>query len=437
MPYAPLISKIRCHNPNRTKSGICNRNYLTYIGTREGVDLTDPEFEKHIQEQLIKSDLTNDADDSYMQSSAGNDLYVKYIAERPKSHGLFGNIDVADLTKVGNAMATMTRNGKNIYRGIVSLSEKDALNLGFDNKSAWMNYMKSVMPDIGNQFGISLQNLNWCAAVHMAKGHPHCHYMFWDASDKISSSFIHPSLQNKCRQLLSKEMFAAEYHQEIINKTTSRDNILSIGKDIMKESKSEIIHEYQAHLPGNMSDTLSQDFQKYFKELINSLPDSGRITYKLIPADLKEQVNHITLLLLSHPDLQKEVAKYYESTEKISEAASATGEQKQWSKNKAKIDLEKRIGNIILTTAKSIRQEFSKIDYQNERSAEFKEMQKEALVKYGCYSVFSNIFSSVMRQNQRSSWNTDKVYRSKSKENMIAHARMLKNHQGYNELEES
>lgn len=42
--HKPLVSKIRVHNPNKTKSRVCNRNYAIYIGTREGVDLTGERF---------------------------------------------------------------------------------------------------------------------------------------------------------------------------------------------------------------------------------------------------------------------------------------------------------------------------------------------------------------------------------------------------------
>ena len=436
MPYAPLISKIRCHNPNRSKSKVCNRNYLTYIGTREGVDLTEPEFEKRIQEQLITSEVSNDINDTYMHDVSGNDIYVKYIANRPRSHGLFGNIDVNNITKLSNQLADMTSHGKNIYRGIVSLTEKDALNLGFQEKSAWTNYMRSVMPDIGNQFGIKIENLSWCAAVHMEKGHPHCHYMFWDTSERIHSSYIHTSVQNRCRELLSKEMFRAERELEIRNKTLSRDFLLEFGKKEFASLKEVLTDEYQMNLPGKIGQKLSSEIEMKFSHLVEHLPASGRISYKLISPELKKEVDDITSLILSHPDARKAVNDYYNSTKNIAATLSRGKEQTSWSQNKAKLDLEKRIGNIILAAAKETKKEFSRIDYEN-RQNEFKEMQKNALIKNACQSTFMRAFFSLLRANHRqSSWNIDKKFRAHSKENMIAHAKLLKNSHGYDGQEQ-
>lgn len=61
--HAPLISKIRCHNPNKQKSRVCNRNYLIYIATREGVDLSDPlydqTFESEVSHMTLRQTLKN------------------------------------------------------------------------------------------------------------------------------------------------------------------------------------------------------------------------------------------------------------------------------------------------------------------------------------------------------------------------------------------
>ena len=41
MPHNILMSKIRCYNPNKSHAALKNLNYIVYIGTRPGVDLTD------------------------------------------------------------------------------------------------------------------------------------------------------------------------------------------------------------------------------------------------------------------------------------------------------------------------------------------------------------------------------------------------------------
>lgn len=133
MPHSPLMSKIRCPHPNRKSTRVRNRNYLMYIATREGVDLTDTSLDKNLAEQALSIE---NLDDENMSTEAANNIYVKYIAERPRSHGLFGssNVDVTDVKKLSNEMAELSKKGVNIYRGIVSLSGQDAIELGYDKK---------------------------------------------------------------------------------------------------------------------------------------------------------------------------------------------------------------------------------------------------------------------------------------------------------------
>lgn len=88
--HSALISKIRCNNPNRKSARIANRNHLTYIGTREGVDLS-PSDQAYTEKE--ESKVFKGSDDP---------TYLKYMAERPGSHGLFGNIDVRNI-KIGRA----------------------------------------------------------------------------------------------------------------------------------------------------------------------------------------------------------------------------------------------------------------------------------------------------------------------------------------------
>lgn len=163
MPHNILMSKIRCYNPNKSHSALKNLNYIIYIGTRPGVDLTDVQLDEltALTEENIKTD-----------EPSANDRYIHYIAKRQNSQGLFGNFEFTNITEVARNVRNMTDAGVNVYRGIVSLCEEDAIALGYTKKEAWVGYMNSVMNDVGNLFGIPVTSLKWCAAVHMEQGHP-------------------------------------------------------------------------------------------------------------------------------------------------------------------------------------------------------------------------------------------------------------------------
>ncbi|MCM1159887.1 MAG: relaxase MobL [Roseburia sp.] len=345
MPVKPLISKIRCPSPNKRGTIKRNINYVEYIATREGVDLTDIEGTREL-EQDIKSHY-----------ESGNDTYVKYIAERPNSNGLFGNIDTSDLKAVSRHLGDLSKEGRNIYRGIVSLSEEDALNLGYDQKQKWADYMRSVIPDVAKEFGIEISKLQWTAAVHMEKGHPHCHYMFWSTEDKISSPYIHKSKQSRIREFLSKEMFKEERALLVAEKEAKRELITQFGKRMLKEELQQLLTEKEsstASILGKVRKEHLEDFGKQLSRIADKLPESGRLDYKLLPPEAKEKVDDMVAKVLELPAMKKEYAAYLKAVENISKTYSPSDRHHKYNIDKADKDIRKRMANIILKSSKEV-----------------------------------------------------------------------------------
>lgn len=339
--HSALISKIRCNNPNRKSARIANRNHLTYIGTREGVDLS-PSDQAYTEKE--ESKVFKGSDDP---------TYLKYMAERPGSHGLFGNIDVRNINAVAKDISEMTAQGKAIYRGIVSLSGPDAQELGYTSKSNWELYMREVMPEIAAAFDIPVDKLAWSAAVHMEPTHPHCHYMFWRTDDKIQSSFIHTSLQNKCRELLSGRMFEDERKEQIIQKTTSRDFIMEYSKKVLEEAVNSL--STPSSVPGRLHTPELNKLSEELCKLISALPHSGRINYKFLSPELKELTDHISSQVFDHPDVRKKVKEYTDTVSEISKTYSPSPKHHNVNLDIARKDLYTRTGNIILKAAKKFR----------------------------------------------------------------------------------
>ena len=212
MPYRPLVSKIRVHNPNKVRASVANKNYVKYIATREGVALDDPE---NVDELMRMPGMEKvSLNEQFVHEKANNENYLRYIACRPRSHGLFGNIDTSDLNAVMKEVAEVSEQNRIVYRGVISLSEKDAEALNFKTSAAWNQYLRKVMPGLAKELGVS-SNHTWVAAFHGEQTHPHIHYELWDNCDRVKSSFIHTSTQKKCREFLSKEMFDSEYERMI------------------------------------------------------------------------------------------------------------------------------------------------------------------------------------------------------------------------------
>lgn len=145
--------------------------YLSYIGTRERVEiLPDDRPPTRKQEQLIKklvadfpdaktsdeymdyagkptkaraSTLISATVESHWDDMQNSDVYMKYIATRPRAerlgtHGLFGDEDHVDLN---TAMTELQKYKGNVWTHIISLSREDAVRYGYDHAEAWRNLL--------------------------------------------------------------------------------------------------------------------------------------------------------------------------------------------------------------------------------------------------------------------------------------------------------
>ena len=318
---SPVVSKIRCYNPNDKKSKERNREYLKYIATREGVDLTP-------------------------------------LDELKDGYPLFGNFDCKHIKNTAKTIENMTKQGINVYRGLVSLNEKDAISHGYDSKQYWADLLKKVMPDIAKEFDIPLEHLKWTAAVHMEKGHPHCHYMFWSSKPIIKDPFITIGTQNKCRELFSTEIFRQEREQLIIDKTAARDLIIDFGKNIMADEKEYLV---QRKIPGRFKKEETDTLAKLIVQLSDKLPDKGRLTYGFVPLEIKKEVDKISTYLFSMSAIKNEYQNYIQLNKDIMKTYSASKEKTKVKIEDAISDLNTRVGNQIIKTAKEFRNNRSQL----------------------------------------------------------------------------
>ena len=331
------MSKIRCYNPNKSHAALKNLNYIVYIGTRPGVDLTDVKLDELTA--ITEEDITPD-------EPSANSQYIYYIAKRQNSQGLFGNFEFNNITEVAHEVRDVTDAGVNVYRGIVSLSEEDAVALGYNQKDTWVKYMHSVMNDVGNSFGIPLTALKWCAAVHMEQGHPHCHYTFWRTDGKVMSSYIHVSKQNEIREFLSGQMFKAEREMFLPEKNQYRDATIGAARSFMNSLDIDF-----NHIPERITQQQLQHMSSDLIELVNSLPGRGSLKYKLLPPKCKILVDKVVEDVIQIPAVNKEYTAYMKAVSDISKTYSGSTNHQATNQTVADEDIRKRLANSILKSA--------------------------------------------------------------------------------------
>lgn len=355
MSYRPLISKIRVYNPNKQGSSSANRNYVQYIATRDGVslenvnsinDLLNVTNQVEINEELIYRE-TSDSD------------YVEYIARRPRSHGLFGNIDTDDLKEVSSQIYKKSQEGKIIYRGIISLGEKDAEALGYRNVEAWNQYLQKVMPDVAEKLGVSVADHTWVAAFHAEESHPHVHYMLWDNKDRIKSPFIHTATQQNIRNYLQEQMFDDAYERAVKQackeeleaiyavRNAERKFLLSETAAVLKDILYVPGVEYE-RLPSRPSKEYLRSIADEVQKLIADLPGRGSFKYQYMTPAVKEQVDRVLDRILDKSDIKASLQCYLQKVEEGQRLQGKTKSEIKIECMKAERDVRRRLGNKIL-----------------------------------------------------------------------------------------
>ena len=100
--------------------------------------------------------------------------YLEYMAERPRSHGLFSADGPADLEQT---MAEINAHAGPVWTFIYSLKREDAVRLGYDSAESWRKLLLAHQTELAQAMKISPQNFHWRAAFHDEKHHPHIHMM--------------------------------------------------------------------------------------------------------------------------------------------------------------------------------------------------------------------------------------------------------------------
>lgn len=110
-----------------------------------------------------------------------DELHEDYIATRPGAdfgddlHGLFGyingnsNVEKMDLKEIKKYVVNKTLNNIDIYKTVISLSESDAIQYGYTIKTAWKDLIIERINEIGEQYGIKPENIEWTASYHSKK----------------------------------------------------------------------------------------------------------------------------------------------------------------------------------------------------------------------------------------------------------------------------
>ncbi len=312
------MARLIVKSPYISGSGV--GGYLEYIGTREGVELL----------------------------PSG---YMEYMAERPRSHGLFGDEDCVDIDAVAKELNEYPGN---IWTHIISLKREDAERLGYDHAAQWRNLIRAHRNEIAAAMNISSSDFRWYAAFHDEGGHPHIHMMAWSA--KPGQAYLSKDGIRKIKSALTNDIFKQEMLHTYEQKSASRDELVRRAREEMKILVQEMQTSIGSHpkVESLMMTLASQLETVKGKKKYGYLPKAVKKTVDGI-VDQLEQMPIINECYQTWWELQCQIEDFYSERERRRPPLS---EQKEF----------RPIKNAVIQEAENIR--MGKVTFEDEEMEE-------------------------------------------------------------------
>ena len=269
------------------KPGNGGGHYAEYIATREGVELLESPSSSH--------------------EGSG---YLEYMAQRPRSHGLFSAGGPADLEKT---MEEINGHTGPVWTFVYSLKREDAHRLGYENSENWRKLLLAHQTELATAMKIPPGSFRWCAAFHDEKHHPHIHMMVWSADPK--QGFLTEKGIEKMRSQLSNEIFRDEllslYQKKDLSYQQVRDAAIEAMGRLIREMEtglchSPVISEQMETLAGMLEEHKGKKVYGYLKKPAKAQVDAIVDELAKVPevAECYEQWNQ----------LRDELERYYKDS---------------------------------------------------------------------------------------------------------------------------
>ena len=220
--------------------------------------------------------------------------YLAYMAERPRSHGLFSADGLADLEKT---MDEINGHTGPAWTFIYSLKREDAVRLGYDSAESWRKLLLAHQAELAQAMKIPPKDFRWRAAFHDEKHHPHIHMMVWSADPK--QGYLTEKGIEQMRSKLSNEI----YRDELLSLYQEKDLSYQQVRDAAMEAMGRLIREMKS---GLCDSPIIASQMETLAEMLSEV--KGKKVYGYLKKPVKARVDAIVDELARLP----EVAECYE-----------------------------------------------------------------------------------------------------------------------------
>lgn len=348
---------------------------------------------------------------NYRKTPKCNYAHIGYIATRPGAsknegmrHGLFGKLSCSDeitefetWQEVGRLVRELSYRKITMYRSIISFSPETAAELALNDHQAWEEYVEQHILTLARRNGITDKNLQWAAAHHNERGHPHVHVVFWDKNQQLEKNFVPPKVADGIRIQLIKDTFPEKIQAFLEAKDMAKATLYGITdeavvefnkfiKDLnpeeyrrLREQLRNIEDEEVGIQPpaGIMGKSELAALLPRLFALKEKLPKTGRLYYKLLPEDVKAELDaFVAALKGQNAYIGRLVDDYADSKCRLVMLYSSNPDDMDEYRKKAVAEADKLIANKILKVLKTMmnkEHELTSFEYSESQKAYYTE----------------------------------------------------------------
>ena len=268
----------------KNEPAVHRSNYIKYLGTREGVEMSPDTMPRFFYE------------DRDMHGKKEN--YIDYISGRPgavfnegEQHGLFSYPGAR--INLEQVMDEVANHKGTVWINVVSMKREDAHRLGYESIEPWQNLVWRHVNDIATNFSIEPDNLRWYAAFHNESHHPHIHLVVYSADERegflrkgglknLKSSFTNDIFRNELQML-----YSAKTEQRNLLKQQARQSLL---RSLQKLGEADV-----------QNPVIEQMISRLGEHLKNV---KGKKVYGYLHKNIKDEVDHIVDELEKIPEVK-------------------------------------------------------------------------------------------------------------------------------------
>lgn len=258
-------------------------NYVKYIATREGVELTE---QKDLQQNIDR------------------EIFINYLGTRPNvvkqgTHGLFSDTDEPII--LDKAAKEVAQHNGTVWTHIVSLCRGDAERMGYNTLDMWRDLVRRHISNIAEAQKISAQNVRWYAAFHNKETNPHVHIVMYSVDPK--EGYLTNAGIEKIRSAFANDIYRNELQNLYQQQTEVRNSIRNDAEQLM----NSLVKDLQN------TDEVNPMLQDLIIKLSAQLQRAkGKKVYGYLQSEAKKTVDKIVAELAKTPALQKMYALWCE-----------------------------------------------------------------------------------------------------------------------------